>query len=84
MMTDTKIYQVEQFVPFFANVSRVLPQSDPKWEQSDTAKQITTILNMTIGAGLTANTSKTRRNQILSDMYDRSDDMKNRRALNLR
>ena len=84
MMTDTKIYQVEQFVPFFANVSRVLPQSDPKWEQSDTAKQITTILNMTIGAGLTANTDKTKRNQILREMYQRSDDMKNRRALNLR
>lgn len=84
MMTDTKIYQVEQFVPFFANVSRVLPQSDPKWEQSDTAKQIATILNMTIGAGLTANTDKTKRNQILKDMYARSDDMKNRRALNLR
>lgn len=80
-MSDTDKYKVEQFVPFFARVSRLLPESDPMWETSDNAKQTSAILSTLFGLGIRVNTPKEKRNQIMRDMYQRNSEQNRLRAL---
>ena len=81
MMTDRQRYQVEQFIPTFAQWSRLRPADVPEWRQSDAAKQIGTLLSITAGIGLRVNTPKEKRNEMLRQQYRDSEDMANRRAI---
>jgi hypothetical protein len=81
MMTDRQRYQVEQFIPTFAQWSRLRPADVPEWRQSDAAKQIGTLLSITAGIGLRVNTPKEKRNEMLRRQYRESEDMANRRAI---
>lgn len=81
LMTDKQAYGVEQFIPVFANWSRLDPVSEPKWEKSDAAKQIATLLNFTLGVGLRVNTPKEKRNEMFRQMYTKAADDRRREAL---
>jgi hypothetical protein len=70
LMSDVDAYQLEQLIPFFARVSRLWPNIDPKWETSDTAKMYTTFFSVFGGLGFRANTPKERRNEMLRREID--------------
>lgn len=81
LMTDRHRYAVEQFIPVFANWSRLDPAEDPEWSRSDAAKQIATMLNFTIGLGIRVNTPKEKRNERLRQMYTDAADRRRQEAL---
>ena len=71
-MTDTNAYKFEQFIPYFARMSRILPRTDPQWQSSDSAKQIASIFSNLFGLGIRINSPKEQRNEYLRQMYDQS------------
>ena len=81
LMTDKAAYMVEQFVPVFANASRLWPNPDPKWQTSADMKQIATALNFVLGLGFRVNTPKEQRNEMIRQMYKDSAEKRRQIAL---
>tara|TARA_R110000803_G_scaffold61734_3_gene121751 strand:+ start:14 stop:454 length:441 start_codon:yes stop_codon:yes gene_type:complete len=81
LMTDKAAYFVEQFVPVFANASRLWPNPDPKWQTSADMKQIATALNFVLGLGFRVNTPKEQRNEMIRQMYKDSAEKRRQIAL---
>jgi len=81
LMTDKAAYMVEQFVPVFANASRLDPNVDPKWQSSADMKQIATALNFVLGLGFRVNTPKEQRNEKIRQMYKDSAEKRRQQAL---
>ena len=81
MMHDKQKYMFEQFMPLLGNYSRLNPNNKGQDLESAEAKQLMTLLNMSVGLGFRVNSTKEQRNEITRQMYQRSYDRSYARAL---
>jgi hypothetical protein len=78
-ITDREIYKVEQFLPWFGRIARLIPNEKGKQE-----RLVTTWVSTVFGTNVRANTASSKRNEKISRDIERSQERKDLKDLERR